>query len=192
MNPLHIAFEGPDGAGKTTLMMMVDRLLIGADCLTEFMIEPARKWRALLNKEPGLSDEQKLHAYLGSMLENQFVLEIGEGNIDYYLTDRSIISTLVYQGLHGPFDVIDIVRCAKIFNIKYPDVIVLCSVDYGQVGDDPGAFGREQDFKKRLNGFREILHGFYGSGGGSQLEIGPGTIEDNAAKVVEFITKVER
>lgn len=150
-----VAFEGPDGCGKTSL---IDAIIQQNKypLLSVVKIHEPQGWqRDLLNKhkELNLTKQTKLMLYLSSMVEQQPSspeFSLSGASRTLYLYDRSILSTLVYQVLIG--DVISIGTFCDLvleLKLKLPAIIFLLRVkpetlvkrvqDRSQ--DDPGGFG---------------------------------------------------
>lgn len=101
-----IAFEGPDGSGKTTIMNLVKENLDKKGISYISTREPggtkiSEKIRQLIldndNKKMTAKTEALLYAASRAQLVEEFIIPNLE-NYDLVLTDRFVLSSLAYQG----------------------------------------------------------------------------------------------
>lgn len=139
MNGKFIVFEGPDGAGKTTIIKKVKEILEKQDLSISYYREPggtdiSEKIRSIIIDNDNYLMDPKTEALLFASSRAQLVAEkiipdLKEGKI--VICDRFVMSSLLYQGLGRNLG-IDNIKNINDFatgGIK-PDLTLFFNIDY--------------------------------------------------------------
>ncbi len=135
-----IAFDGPDGCGKTTQFHMFSRLVQSAGLGLCAVREPGgtpigEKIRQILLDPANADMDQRCEMLLYMASRAQLCADrinpaLAAG--DFVLADRFVSSTLAYQGTLGGMSKADILVVAQIaLHWAWPDIVVIFDVDEG-------------------------------------------------------------
>jgi len=160
-----VAVEGIDGAGKTTQVRLLERLLAAAEIETVSTKEPTqgpwgRQIRA--SAQTGrMGPEDELQAFLNDRREHvRDLLEPSLAAGKLVLVDRYYFSTVAYQGARG----LDRRRLLSLNAFApAPDVLIVLdvppAVGLGRVrdrGDEADLFEKEDELARARTIFREL------------------------------------
>jgi dTMP kinase len=133
-----ITFEGIDGCGKTTQLLLAQKYLIGRGFKVLVLREPgstklAEKVRKiLLDKKNRINPISELYLYLAAradLVREIIIPAVNSGKI--VLCDRFYDSTTAYQGFGRGIDLETIGRLNKLAaDGVYPDKTFLIDIDY--------------------------------------------------------------
>lgn len=163
---LLVAFEGIDGAGKTTQAGLLE------DWLRQIGVEVVRTkeptngpWGTLVRQSAStgrLSPDEELHAFLQDRREHVATLinpALHKGQV--VIVDRYYFSTAAYQGARGK-DPAELLRLNEAFAPR-PDLLVLLAIETPVAmqriharGELDNQFEREEDLKKSARIFDSL------------------------------------
>ena len=163
---LLVAFEGIDGAGKTTQAGLLEDWLRPTAIEVVRTKEPTNgKWGQLVRQSAStgrLSPDEELHAFLEDRRGHVATLinpALHKGQI--VIVDRYYFSTAAYQGARGR-DPVELLRINEAFAPK-PDLLVLLAIEtpvamqrIRQRGELDNKFEREEDLKKSARIFDSL------------------------------------
>jgi len=154
----YVAFEGVEGAGKSTVVTQVAEHLESSGATVVVVREPGgtkvgEAIREILlggDHQPSARAEAALFATARAQLIVEKVVPALESG-SWVLTDRSAYSSLAYQGVGGGIDLEEVHRLNDIaLGGVWPDTVVLLRLDAeaglsrqavgDRIGDEPGAF----------------------------------------------------
>jgi dTMP kinase len=161
-----VAFEGIDGAGKTTQVALLEAWLQAKGIELTRTKEPTNgRWGKLVRESAAkgrLAPDDELNAFLQDRKEHVETLlapSLREGKA--VIVDRYYFSTAAYQGARGR-DPVELIRVNEAFAPK-PDLLVLLSITttvamerIRQRGDLGNLFEREEDLKKSAAIFEQL------------------------------------
>lgn len=132
---LYVAFEGVEGSGKSTLLEEVrkDLELKGYKVFT--VREPGTTELAEKIREMILSYEIDIKTELMLFMSSRFDLinkvikkVIGEGKYDFIISDRSLYSSVVYQGYCGGIGLEKVLRLHEVLMDITPDIAIFLDI----------------------------------------------------------------
>ena len=124
---MYIVFEGIDGAGKSTQIQMLKEWLEANGFRVETLVEPTdsvvgKLIREILQRPDAETDEvQKILALLFAA-DRMFIMDKLEDESKIFISDRSFISSLAYQGAAEWVEELN--KYAK-----KPDLLILMDLD---------------------------------------------------------------
>lgn len=132
---LYVAFEGVEGSGKSTLLEEVRKDLELKEYKVFTVREPgttdlAEKIRELiLNYEIDIKTELMLFMSSRFDLINKVIKRvIEEGKYDFIMSDRSLYSSVVYQGYCGGIGLEKVLRLHEVLLDVTPDVAIFLDI----------------------------------------------------------------
>ena len=124
---MYIVFEGIDGAGKSTQIQLLKEWLEANGFRVETLVEPTdskvgKLIREILQKPDATEDRVQKTLGLLFAADRMFIMDKLEDESKIFISDRSFISSLAYQGSAEWIEVLN--RYAK-----KPDLLILLDLD---------------------------------------------------------------
>lgn len=200
----YIAIEGDEGAGKTTQVDMLVEWLQGRGIPAQAVREPGgdgfgEALRSVI-KDPELEHEadEELLVFTAARLgmRRRVVLPLLEKGV-WVVTDRSEISTFVYQGYAGGLPMESIIASQReIARVCSPDLYVVLDISLieseQRVTDRNEAMdafeSRGSDYRQRVNmGYRRVVYDGKKLGYSIVGRSASGTVEEVHAGIVQTV-----
>lgn len=187
-------FEGADGSGKTTVLELIKKELGDSIVATK---EPQGIFRDLVldpENKAGLTEVARMFLYQADRsIHTEKLIKPNLANGKTVISDRGVMSTLVYQGITTGLSLVELYEITKIANGNiFPNLIILFNMNYETAKKRMDS--RELDYfdSKGEEFYDQLVHNYKVVADWLSTEKGINVVEIDATKPLdEVVEKVK-